>query len=64
MRFLIDMNLSPLWVQFLAEKGFHESTGQPSVNQARLILRSSNLRRQTTGSYSRTIWIGRRIFEI
>ena len=33
MKFLIDMNLSPLWVSFLAEKGFeaaHWSTvGQP-----------------------------------
>ncbi len=35
MKFLIDMNLSPLWVSFLAEKGFkavHWSTvGQPSA---------------------------------
>ena len=33
MKFLIDMNLSPLWVRFLAEKGFdsvHWSTiGRP-----------------------------------
>jgi len=35
MKFLIDMNLSPLWVSFLAEKGFesvHWSTvGQPGA---------------------------------
>jgi predicted nuclease of predicted toxin-antitoxin system len=35
MKFLIDMNLSPLWISFLAERGFtavHWSTvGQPSA---------------------------------
>lgn len=35
MKFLVDMNLSPLWVAFLAEKGFaaaHWSTiGEPSA---------------------------------
>jgi predicted nuclease of predicted toxin-antitoxin system len=35
MRFLIDMNLSPLWVQFMAEKGFHavhwSTAGQPGA---------------------------------
>jgi predicted nuclease of predicted toxin-antitoxin system len=35
MRFLIDMNLSPLWVRFLAEKGFESvhwsSIGEPSA---------------------------------
>ena len=57
MKFLIDMNLSPLRVFFLAEKGFaavHWSTvGQPWAAD------SDNLRirRQTTGSFSRTIWI-------
>jgi len=55
MKFLIDMNLSPLRVFFLAEKGFaavHWSTvGQPWAAD------SDNLRirRQTTGSFSRTI---------
>jgi predicted nuclease of predicted toxin-antitoxin system len=35
MKFLVDMNLSPLWVQFLTNRGFeavHWSTvGQPSA---------------------------------
>ena len=35
MKLLIDMNLSPLWVQFLSDSGFegiHWSTiGEPSV---------------------------------
>jgi predicted nuclease of predicted toxin-antitoxin system len=41
MRFLIDMNLSPLWVQFLAEKGFpavHWSTvGQPGAADSEIL---------------------------
>ncbi len=40
MKFLIDMNLSPLWVSFLAEKGFkavHWSTvGQPWASDSEI----------------------------
>jgi predicted nuclease of predicted toxin-antitoxin system len=41
MRLLIDMNLSPLWVQFLADSGFnsvHWSTiGRPSAPDAQIM---------------------------
>lgn len=41
MRFLIDMNLSPLWVEFLAEKGFgsvHWSRiGEPSAPDSQIM---------------------------
>ena len=41
MRFLIDMNLSPLWVGFLAEKGFDSvhwsSVGEPSAPDSHIM---------------------------
>jgi predicted nuclease of predicted toxin-antitoxin system len=41
MRFLIDMNLSPLWVSFLADAGFESlhwsSIGEPSAPDTQIM---------------------------
>lgn len=57
MKFLIDMNLSPLWISFLAERALQRCTGQQWDNHRRLTLRSSISPRPTTRSFSRTISI-------